>query len=121
MHYEASHPYPGVFTGALQGQGALSLSLQQSIITSTTLWRLDNLKSPRRGRSGPSTSRVRARAQAIVQEHAYEAGVLRHDFGVIAYGIHPDEVGAQLALAELNSLSVSLPSDRHILVSGYVD
>ena len=62
------------------------------------------------------------RARAIVEEHARdEPEVLRHDFYMSLHAAYtPSEVSVQLKAAGLDTLTVTLPSDRHLLVSGYV-
>lgn len=120
----------GYLPGALEGAGPFELVLSNSLLhhlqDPMTLWRtLREVVTPgarvyvmdlRRPESD-------ARARAIVQEHAAEEPeVLRHDFYMSLHAAYtPDEVDAQLALAGLKSLTVSLPSDRHVLVSGRVD
>lgn len=117
---------PGALQGARRFELVLSNSLLHHLNDPMTLWTtLREVAAPGAGVYIMDLRRPEsdARAQAIVQEHAAEEPeVLRHDFYKSLHAAYtPDEVGAQLALAGLNSLSVSLPSDRHILVSGYVD
>ena len=59
-------------------------------------------------------------AQTLVDEYAAgEPDVLRHDFyHSLLAAYRWEEVAAQLADAGLSGLSVSVPSDRHLIVSG---
>jgi SAM-dependent methyltransferase len=63
-----------------------------------------------------------ARAQAIVDEYAAtEPEVLRRDFyASLCAAFEPAEVEAQLRACSLDGLIVSMVSDRHLLVTGYL-
>lgn len=101
----------------------LSNSLLHHLEHPDTLWRI----IARLGRAGSAVLVMdlrrpasQAAAHAIVAEYAAgEAEILREDFYhslLAAYTV--DEVREQLARCGLGHLEVSLPSDRHLLVSG---
>ncbi|MBI1195665.1 MAG: methyltransferase domain-containing protein [Gammaproteobacteria bacterium] len=61
-------------------------------------------------------------AKAMVDEYAGgEPDVLRHDFYCsLLAAYRPDEVAEQISAAGLSGLSVSVPTDRHLIVSGRI-
>lgn len=63
-----------------------------------------------------------AAAQALVDAYAEgEPDILRHDFyHSLLAAYRPHEVVEQLAAAGLSGLSVSVPTDRHVIVSGRI-
>ncbi len=115
-------------SAALAGRGddiVISNSLLHHLADPSVLWRA--VKSAARPGAAVFVMDLmrpdsEAQVRALVQTYAEgEPEVLRRDFhNSLLAAYTPEEVRAQLAAAELNTLSVEAVTDRHLIVFGYL-